>query len=155
MRFEQFDQDFEAQEALIPDGENEVEIVKVKEWQSRTDSRTALILTLRPVGKDCSDVEKWLDPSRKDDHRAAMQLADCLGVQRDHDLTQDNLVGRRVIVKTRVGENKKGERVVYINQFLAAGVSAATPPSAKPAARTTKQKVESAGQGGQSDDIPF
>lgn len=169
MKFEQFDQDYEAEETRLPDGENEVEIVKAKEWQSKTDGRTALILTLRPVGHDAADVEKWLDPSRKDDHRAAMQLADCLGIPRGQDLCQDNLVGRRLIVKTRRAESRKGERVVYVNQFLAAGGSASETVSAgfnvetataPPAASSTKRrtpaaKVESAGQGGQTDDIPF
>lgn len=156
MRFEQFDQAYEAEETRLPDGDNEVEIVKVKEWESKTDSRTALILTLRPVGQEAADVEKWLDPSRKEDHKAAMQLADCLGIPRDDDLTQDRLVGRRVIVKTRRAENRKGEPVVYVNRFVAAdGAPTEPPPAAKPAARTPKQKVEAAGQGGTNDDIPF
>lgn len=157
MRFEQFDQAYEAEENRLPDGDNEVEIVRVKEWQSKTDSRTALILTLRPVGQDAADVEKWLDPSRKDDHKAAMQLADCLGIARDDDLTQDNLVGRRVIVKTKRAESRKGEPIVYVNRFAAVDQTATSepPPAAKPAARTPKQKVEAAGQGGSNDDIPF
>ena len=89
MRFEQFDQDYEAAEQLLPDGDHECEIVKVKEWFAKDQSRTALIVTLQPVEGDCSPIEKWLDPSQKRDHRAAMQLLDAVGIPRDQDLGDD------------------------------------------------------------------
>jgi hypothetical protein len=76
-----------------------------------------------------------------------------VGIPRDQDLG-DDAVGRRVIVTTKRGTKKTtGEPVIYVNGF-AASASQATQP-AKPAARTPKQKVEAAGQGGTNDDIPF
>ena len=153
MRFEQFDQDYEAAEQLLPDGDHECEIVKVKEWFAKDQSRTALIVTLQPVEGDCSPIEKWLDPSQKRDHRAAMQLLDAVGIPRNQDLGE-NAVGRLVIVTTKRGTKKTtGEPTVYVNGFAASASQPAE--AAKPAARTPKQKVEAAGQGGTNDDIPF
>ena len=155
MRFEQFDQDYEAAEQLLPDGDHECEIVKVNEWSAKDQSRTALIVTLQPVEGDCSPIEKWLDPSEKRDHRAAMQLLDALGIPRDQDLG-DDAVGRRVIVTTKRGTKKTtGEPVIYVNGFAASANPGTAAPPAKAAARTPKQKVEAAGRGGTNDDIPF
>lgn len=158
MRFEQFDQDYEAAEQLLPDGDHPCEIVKVKEWFAKDQSRTALIVTLQPLEGDYSPIEKWLDPSQKRDHRSAMQLLDALGIPRDQDLGE-NAVGLRVIVTTKRGTKKTtGEPVTYVNGFAAAaspGAAVSPELAAKVAARTPKQKVEAAGQGGTNDDIPF
>lgn len=72
------------------------------------------------------------------------------------------LVGKSVRVTTSIYTNERtGESKVQIDKWLEGGpretvVKGFAPePAAKPAARTPKQKVEAAGQGGQSDDIPF
>jgi hypothetical protein len=84
-----------------------------------------------------------------------MQLLDALGIPRDQDLG-DDAVGRRVIVTTKRGTKKTtGEPVIYVNGFAASANPGTAAPPAKAAARTPKQKVEAAGQGGSPDDIPF
>jgi hypothetical protein len=45
--------------------------------------------------------------------------------------------------------------VIYVNGFAASANPGTAAPPAKAAARTSKQKVEAAGQGGTNDDIPF
>lgn len=162
MKFDQFDADLESSEQLLPDGQHECEIVKAKRWISQDQSRTALIVTLRPVSEGYLEVEKWLDPSRKEDHKSAMQLADALGISRDDGLG-DNLLGGRVVIAARRGTSKKtGEPVVYVNGFTPSatpGFAAPAPESAveaKPAAKRT-QAAKAHGQitEGNPDAVPF
>lgn len=67
------------------------------------------------------------------------------------------LVGKQVNVSTSIYTNERtSESKVQIDKWHPGAVKAVSEkPAAKPAARTPKQKVEAAGQGGQSDDIPF
>lgn len=158
MKFEQFDAAYEANEPqLLPDGRHECEIVKAKEWRASDGVRSALILTLKPLDEAFAPVEKWLDPSRPDDHKAAMQLADAMGISRDDELGE-NLLGGRVVAVVRQGTSKKtGEAVVYVNKFErsanpAVGIQAVEP---KPAARRTATKKVDAVSAMPGDDIPF
>jgi hypothetical protein len=62
------------------------------------------------------------------------------------------LVGKRVLVETSIYTNERtGDSKVQIDKWL----EGAPQEPAKAAARTPKQKVEAAGQGGSTDDIPF
>lgn len=152
MRFDRFDPAFEQAEELLPDGTHECEIVKTKAWMAKDGNREALIVTLQPTAGSYGPVEKWLDPTNKNDHKAAMQLADAVGVPRDQELGE-NLVGRTVSIVTKRGISKKtGEPVVYINGFISSGQPVAAAPVAKPAARkaSTAAKVTT-----NADDIPF
>lgn len=158
MKFEQFDPAWEANEPqMLPDGRHECEIVKTKEWRSSDiPPRSALILTLKPLDEAFSPVEKWLDPSRQDDHKAAMQLADALGIARDDELGE-NLLGGRVVIVCRRGVSKKtGEAQVYVNRFERSANPAAVPASEpKPAPRRTATKKADAVSAMPGDDIPF
>ena len=157
MRFDQYDQAFEASEELLPDGVHECEITKMKNWRSKDGDRSALILTLTPVEGTYQPVEKWLDPTNKRDHKAAMQLADAIGLPRDADF-DETVIGRRVQIVTARGVKKTtGETVVYVNSFSASSAPAfesfREPEPAKPAARTPLQKADAAAS--KTDDIPF
>lgn len=157
MRFEQFDPAYEANEPqLLPDGQHECEIVKTKEWRSADGGRTALILTLKPLDEAFAPVEKWLDPSRQEDHKVAMQLADAMGLSRDDELGE-NLLGGRVVIACRRGVKKTtGESVVYVNRFERSANTSTVPASdPKPAPRRTSTKKADAVSAMPGDDIPF
>ncbi len=157
MKFDRFDPAFEQAEELLPDGVHECEIVKVKRWEAKDGSRTALIVTLQDVGDAYAPVEKWLNPEEKRDHRTAMQLADAVGLARDAEFT-DEIEGRRVLVTTARGIKKStGDAVVYVNAFAAAAVPAweQEKPAAKPAAKRTATQKADAASGASGDDIPF
>lgn len=63
------------------------------------------------------------------------------------------LLGKRVQVETSIYTNERtGDSRVQIDRWLEGAVQEPAKPAA---ARTPKQKVEAAGQGGANDDIPF
>lgn len=159
MRFDHFDQAFEAAEELLPDGVHECEITKRKRWDAKDGSRSALIITLTPVEGTHQPVEKWLDPTNKRDHKAAMQLADAIGLPRDADF-DDAIIGRRVQITTARGVKKTtGETVVYVNAFAASSSPAfeqfREPVAEKPVAKRTPTQKAGAASGVPGDDIPF
>lgn len=165
MRFDHFDQAFEAAEELLPDGVHECEITKRKRWEAKDGSRSALIITMTPVDGTHQPVEKWLDPTNKRDHKAAMQLADAIGLPRDADF-DDAIIGRRVQITTARGVKKTtGETVVYVNAFAASSAPAfeqfrEPKPLEKPSEtpgfrRTPTQKADAASGVMPNDDIPF
>lgn len=163
MRFDRFD-DTAAESGVIPDGTHECEITKVKTVTRKADGRELLVLTLRDSDQRWDEVQRFLDPSEKRDHKLAMQLLDALGLGRDADL-DDAMVGRRVKVVTKRAV-KDGEPVldangvqrVYVNAFAASAAPAweQAPPAEerKPAKRTPTQKADAA-SGASGDDIPF
>ncbi len=70
------------------------------------------------------------------------------------------LIGKRVSVSTSIYTNERtGESKVQVDKWNPGALAAEQAKQEKPvkatAARTAKQRVEAAGQGGASDDIPF
>jgi hypothetical protein len=160
MRFDRYDAGYEAGDDLLPDDTHECEIIKRKEWQAKDGSREALIVTFQAVDGTYQPVEKWFNPEEKRDHKAAMQLADAIGIPRDAEF-DDSIIGRRVRVTTARGVSKRtGEPVVYCNAFAASSSPAfeqfREPEPAKAVAkRTPTQKADAASGTTNSDDIPF
>lgn len=154
MRFDRFDTSDFATKALLPDGQHEVEITKVKEVIIKADGKAKLVLTMEATAGDYAAVERWLDPTDKRDSRMAIQLLAALGLPAETEI-DNGLVGRRVAVTTKAGTKKTtGEPVVYINDFSSSESSyeqdaANDKTAAKPARKTAAAKTLG------EDDIPF
>ena len=119
MKFDRFGADT-GKAALMPDGQHECEITKVKQVVRKTDGSEVTVMTLVACDGDFDPIEKWLDPAEKRDHVAAMQLLAALGLPPDTEVDA-GLVGRRVIVTAKGGTNKRtGAAVVYVNGFATA-----------------------------------
>lgn len=145
MRFDRFDEGSETA-ATVPDGTNECEIFKVRTVLPKAGGER-LVVEFMPTAGIYDPFEKWLNPDEREDHKAAMQLLECLGLPRDTDI-DDGLVGRKVLVATKAGMSKKtGLPLVFVNGFSSAGVTAEPP---KP--KATKPPKIAKGDG---DDIPF
>lgn len=150
MRFDRFDESDTA-DLLLPEGTHECEIVKVKQVTRKADGRELVVIELKDTGDAYEKAAKFLDPSEKRDHRAAMQLLAALGLPADA-AVDESLEGRRVMVTTARGVSKRdGLPVVYVNAFAASSNpgQAAPPPAAKPARKTAAAKTLG------DDDIPF
>lgn len=153
MRFDYFDGQATADEALVPDGSHECEIVSAKDWTSKDGSEQALIVTFRPDGGTYDDFAKFFKPTEKRDHQSAMSLAQAVGIQPGDELGQ-NLVGLPVIVTTKRGAKRDGTPIVFINGF-AASSRKPEPTAAKPAAKRTATQKADAASGASNEDIPF
>jgi hypothetical protein len=159
MKFDRFEQAFEQAEELLPDGTNECEIVKVKDVTIK-DGTQRCIVTFQAVEGTYLPAEKWFNPRDQRDHKAAMQLADAIGLPRDAEF-DTSIVGRRVRITTKRGVNKStGAPVVYCNAFAASSAPAfeqyrEPEPVKAPAKRTPTQKADAASGTTNNDDIPF
>ena len=162
MRFDKFnDQDFAA--STLPDGEHDMEIVKVKSVTSKKTGQEFAVLVFRDVADSFDQVEKWLSPDNKRDQRTAMDLNAALGRAWDAEI-DDSIAGQVVAIASKRavkdGEpvlDQDGNQRVYINGFMpATGTVAAAPKpdAALRANRTATQKADAA-TGASGDDIPF
>jgi len=147
VRFDRFDEGPEAT-ATVPDGANECEIVKVRTVLPKAGGER-LVIEFMPTAGIYDSFEKWLNPDEREDHKAAMQLLECLGLPRDTDVN-DGLVGKKVEVITKAGMSKKtGLPLVYVNGF-----SAVQQPVAATTASAARPKPPKIAKG-DGDDIPF
>jgi hypothetical protein len=161
VKFDKFtDQDFAA--STLPDGDHDMEIVKVKSVTTKKGQEFA-VLVLRDVADSYDQVEKWLSPDSKRDQRTAMDLNAALGRQWDAEI-DDSIAGQVVAIASKRavkdGEpvlDQDGNQRVYINGFMpATGTGAADPkPAAAPRANRTATQKADAATGASGDDIPF
>jgi hypothetical protein len=150
VRFDRFDEGPEAT-ATVPDGANECEIVKVRTVLPKAGGER-LVIEFLPTAGIYDSFEKWLNPDEREDHKAAMQLLECLGLPRDTDVN-DGLVGKKVEVITKAGMSKKtGLPLVYVNGFSA--VQKWDTPNDLPRPKASSPKPAKITKG-DSDDIPF
>ena len=163
MKFDQFGDQFDGAwedtpgggKPLAENGTHPATITKVREWKSGE----GVTVTLEIDGDEFAPVDLLLSPTNERGHKAAVRLLAALGI--DGGEIDDQIVGRRVLVVTRQGVNKKDNTpTVYVNGTKPIGGDPAPPPPAperKPAARTNAQKVAAAKgeEAGGSDDIPF
>ena len=160
MKFDRFSEDDFAS-SIIPDGENEMAITKIKTVVSRKTGNEFLVLTFRDTNDSYNEVEKWLNPDEKRDQKAAMNLNESLGRPWDADL-DDVLVGQVLVVKTQRAVkdgvpvlDQDGNQRVYVNGFMPAATQASAPAAAKPRANRTGTQKADAASGASNDDIPF
>lgn len=161
MRFDHFTEaDFAS--TVIPDGHNEVRIQKVKTVTLRDTGDPVCVIEFRDMTDSYEPVQKWLNPKKKRDTRAAMDLNFALGRPWDADI-DDSIEGRIVtIVSQRAvkdGEavlDRDGNQRVYINAFLqsASDHGQQAPVGKAPVNRTPTQRADAA-TGAPDDDIPF
>ena len=162
MKFDKFsDDDYAAR--TLPDGEHDVEIVKVKAVTSKKTGQEFAVITFRDVNDSCDQVEKWLSPDNKRDQRTAMDLNAALGRPWDADI-DDSIAGQIVVIATKRavkdGEpvlDQDGNQRVYVNGFLpATGTVAAAPkPAEAPRANRTPTQKADAATSFPNDEIPF
>lgn len=162
MRFDKFnDQDFAA--STLPDGEHDMEIVKVKSVTSKKTGQEFAVLVFRDVADSYDQVEKWLSPDNKRDQRTAMDLNAALGRAWDAEI-DDSIAGQVVAIASKRavkdGEpvlDQDGNQRVYINGFMpATGTVAAAPkPDAAPRANRTATQKADAATSFPNDEIPF
>lgn len=162
MKFDKFnDEDFAA--STMPDGEHDVEIVKVKAVTSRKTGQEFAVLVLRDVNDSYDQVEKWLSPDNKRDQRTVMDLNAALGRAWDAEI-DDSIAGQVVAIASKRavkdGEpvlDQEGNQRVYVNGFLPATGTVAAAPKQEPAPRanrTATQKADAA-TSFPNDEIPF
>jgi len=159
VKFDRFSEgDFAS--SVIPDGENEMAITKVKTVTSKKTGNEFLVLTFRDTNDSYSEVEKWLNPNEKRDQKAAMNLNESLGRPWDADL-DDFLVGQVLVVKTQRAVkdgnpvlDQDGNQRVYVNGFLPSLTPFPTQEAKAPPRRTPTQKADAAAAM-PNDDIPF
>ena len=162
MKFDKFsDEDYAAR--TLPDGEHDVEIVKVKAVTSKKTGQEFAVITFRDVNDSYDQVEKLLSPDNKRDQRTAMDLNAALGRPWDADI-DDSIAGQIVAIATKRavkdGEpvlDQDGNQRVYVNGFLpATGTVAAAPkPAEAPRANRTPTQKADAATSFPNDEIPF
>jgi hypothetical protein len=159
VKFDRFSEDDFAS-SVIPDGENEMAITKIKTVVSKKSGAEFLVLTFRDTNDSYNEVEKWLNPDEKRDQKAAMNLNESLGRPWDADL-DDILIGQVLVVKTQRAVkdgnpvlDQDGNQRVYVNGFLPSSAPVAVQAAKAPPKRTSTQKADAA-SGASSDDIPF
>ena len=163
MKFDRFSEDDFAS-SVIPDGENEMAITKIKDFVSKKGENWCIV-TFRDTNDSYNEVEKWLNPDEKRDQKAAMNLNESLGRPWDADL-DDILVGQVLVVKTQRAVkdgnpvlDQDGNQRVYVNGFLPSSAPVAVRSETKRAAdqrvnRTATQKADAA-TNAPGDDLPF
>lgn len=162
MKFDKFnDEDFAA--STMPDGEHDVEIVKVKAVTSKKTGQEFAVLVLRDVNDSYDQVEKWLSPDNKRDQRTVMDLNAALGRAWDSEI-DDSIAGQVVAIASKRavkdGEpvlDQEGNQRVYVNGFLPATGTVTAAPKQEPAPRanrTATQKADAA-TSFPNDEIPF
>lgn len=140
----------------VPDGNHVCDITQAKE--RTVGGRDVMIVTFTPVDGGYMPFTKFLDPGENRDRVTADQLRKAIGLPDGHDLFEDQLVGQRVVVTTKLareqsGEvkvSKRGEPVVYVN-----AIAPATPAPAKPRTQAAKVAAARGEETGGGDDIPF
>lgn len=158
MKFDRFsEEDFAS--SVIPDGENEMAITKVREIVSKK-GETWCVVTFRDTNDSYNEVECWMNPDKKPHQKAAMNLNESLGRPWDAEL-DDILVGQVLVVKTQRAVkdgtpvlDQVGNQRVYVNGFLPATAPVSVPASKAPPKRTSTQKADAA-SGASNEDIPF
>jgi len=163
VKFDRFSEDDFAS-SVIPDGENEMAITKIKDFVSKKGENWCIV-TFRDTNDSYNEVEKWLNPDEKRDQKAAMNLNESLGRPWDADL-DDILVGQVLVVKTQRAVkdgnpvlDQDGNQRVYVNGFLPSSAPVAVRSETKRAAdqrvnRTATQKADAA-TNAPGDDLPF
>lgn len=187
MKFDRFDNDEPAPGGLevVPDGDHVCEITTDKTWTAQDGSRSAVILTFQPQGKDIGFTgyyafDAFLDPTQERDHKRGQAILAACGMEPTDELGEGELVGHRVIVTTKRATTKDGEPVldkksglqrVWVNGVRAAPAAEkpswqgkadhplTTPPKSV-AKRTALQKAKAAAaEAGvtqdDGDDVPF
>lgn len=159
MKFDRFSEDDFAS-SIIPDGEHEMAITKMKTVVSKKTGNEFLVLTFRDTNDSYNEVEKWLNPNEKRDQKAAMNLNESLGRPWDADL-DDVLVGQVLVVKTQRAVkdgvpvlDQDGNQRVYVNGFMPATSPVSVPGAKALPKRTPTQKADAASNA-PNDDIPF
>lgn len=158
MKFDRFSEDDFAS-SVIPDGENEMAITKIKDFVSKKGENWCIV-TFRDTNDSYNEVEKWLNPNEKRDQKAAMNLNESLGRPWDADL-DDILIGQVLVVKTQRAVkdgnpvlDQDGNQRVYVNGFLPSSAPVAAQAAKAPPKRTLTQKADAA-SGFPNDEIPF
>jgi hypothetical protein len=162
VKFDKFnDEDFAA--STMPDGEHDMEIVKVKSVTSKKTGQEFAVLVLRDVNDSYDQVEKWLSPDNKRDQRTVMDLNAALGRAWDAEI-DDSIAGQVVAIASKRavkdGEpvlDQDGNQRVYVNGFLPATgtVAGAQKPAAAPRANRTATQKADAATSFPNDEIPF
>jgi hypothetical protein len=159
VRFDRFSEDDFAS-SIIPDGEHEMAITKIKDVVAKKTGTQFLIITFRDTNDSYDEVEKWLNPNEKRDQKAAMNLNESLGRPWDADL-DDVLVGQVLVVKTQRAVkdgvpvlDQDGNQRVYVNGFMPS-TSTVTVPVAKALPNRTPTQKADAASNAPNDDIPF
>jgi hypothetical protein len=162
VRFDKFsDDDFAAR--TLPDGEHDMEIVKVKAVTSKKTGQEFAVITFRDVNDSYDQVDKLLSPDSKRDQRTAMDLNAALGRPWDSEI-DDSIAGQIVAIASKRavkdGEpvlDQDGNQRVYVNGFMpATGTVAAAPkPAEAPRANRTATQKADAASNAPNDDIPF
>lgn len=166
MRFDDFwtDDDDQAPQAtsdlpMLPDGEHAGTIVaaKVKDLKFMVKPEnprgTSLVLEVEVTGH--KPVEAIIPAQMRWLVESVCRSASVHIPYKGEDWDPEVLIDRQVRVETVYGIAKSGREYVRVEKWIKGPDPLPQAHAAKPPARTPAAKVEAAGQGGASDDIPF